>query len=226
MIQDILDYTSQMLPLGLAALIIFLLLQPIRKKRLNQMNLISSGGRESALSLFVIFCAGLASLTLFPANFWSGAVYYLFRPNTWSALIHGWDPLSCYPSWEETVARAAYLPDMLTPFQEIGRALRARSYWLLFMLVGNIVMFMPIGFFPALLWRNWKWWKALLTGLCTSAAIELIQFFIGRSTDIDDVILNTTGTIAGFWIFCLIRVFFPTLIEGFQCHTRGGYYYG
>ena len=219
MIQDILAYTSQMFPLGAVALIVFLLLQPIRRRRLNEMNLISSGWRESTLALFTIFCAGLAALTLFPANFWSGFNYFLFRPNVWGVLIHEWDPLSYYPTWEKTIAGVANLSDMLTPFQEIGRALRARSYWLLFMLVGNIIMFMPMGFFPALLWRNWKWWNAQLTGFCCSATIELIQFFIGRSTDIDDIILNTAGAIAGFWIFCLIRAVFPNVIKLFQCHN-------
>ena len=54
---------------------------------------------------------------------------------------------SFYPSWEETASQFAYLPNMLTPFEEISRALNRKSYWLLFMLLGNIIMFMPIGFF-------------------------------------------------------------------------------
>lgn len=226
MILDILDYMEQMLPLGAAALIVFFLLRPLRKKRLSGLNLVSSGRRESALALFLVFCAGLAALTLFPANFWGYVFDWLFRRNHWSLAWSGRTPASFYPTWEETASQLAYLPRMLKPFEEISRALNRRSYWLLFMLLGNIIMFMPVGFFPALLWRGWRWWKSLLAGFCTSAMIELIQFFIGRSTDIDDVILNTAGALIGFWVFCLLRAIFPKLIEKFQCQPRGGYYCG
>lgn len=219
--QDVWRYVTQMIPLGLSALVILMLLRPMRKKRLSQMNLVSSAWRETALVLFVVFCAGLASLTLFPANIWS---YVISFGQGWN---DGVSFFSFYPSWEETASQFAYLPNMLTPFEEISRALNRRSYWLLFMLLGNIIMFMPLGFFPALLWRRWKWWKSLLAGFCTSVSIEFIQFFIGRSTDIDDVILNTTGALVGFWIFCLLRLLLPTrFTEKFQCQPKGGYYCG
>lgn len=226
--QDVWGYVTQMIPLGLSALVILMLLGPIRKKRLSQLNLVSSARRETALVLFVVFCAGLAALTLFPANFWAYVFDWIFRRDywNWGWGVSGWRLADFYPSWEETVSGLDYLPDMLTPFQEIRRALDHMSYWLLFMLVGNIIMFMPLGFFPALLWRKWRWWKSLLAGFCASASIEFIQFFIGRSTDIDDVILNTTGALAGFWVFCLLRAVFPNFIEKFQCQPRGGYYRG
>ena len=226
--QDVWGYVTQMIPLGLSALVILMLLGPIRKKRLSQLNLVSSARRETALVLFVVFCAGLAALTLFPANFWAYVFDWIFRRDywNWGWGVSGWRLADFYPSWEETVSGLDYLPDMLTPFQEIRRALDHMSYWLLFMLLGNIIMFMPLGFFPALLWRRWKWWKSLLAGFCTSVSIEFIQFFIGRSTDIDDVILNTTGALAGFWVFCLLRAVFPNFIEKFQCQPRGGYYRG
>lgn len=226
MILDILDYAKQMLPLGVAALAVFLLLRPIRIRRLQQQNLTSSAQREAALALFVIFCAGLAALTLFPANLWAYVYDFLFRHSVWKMIWSDRSFLNFYPTWEETLSGLTYLPQVLTPFEEILRALHRRSYWLLFMLFGNIVMFMPIGFFPALLWRKWRWWKALLTGFCTSSAIEFVQFFIGRSTDIDDVILNTTGALAGFWIFCLLRAALPDFTKNFQCQPRGGYYCG
>lgn len=212
-VSDVLRYVVQMLPMCLLALVVFLIVRPARLGRLKAHGLVSGTLREITLCLFLLFCAGLAALTLFPANFWSGTGFLQ-------------NPLSYYPTWEQTMAGLDYLPNMLTPFQEIRRALDHMSYWGLFMLLGNIIMFMPIGFFPALLWRKWRWWKSLLTGFCTSTAIEFIQFFIGRSTDIDDVILNTAGALAGFWIFCLLRAIAPNVMEKFQCHLRGGYYHG
>ena len=41
-----------MIPMGLSALVILMLLRPMRKKRLSQMNLVSSAWRETALVLF------------------------------------------------------------------------------------------------------------------------------------------------------------------------------
>ena len=226
MIADILGYVRQMIPLGLAALVVLLLLRPLRKRRLRRLNLVSSPGREAALALFAVFAAGLAALTLFPANLWAYVFDWFFRRDYWNWAWSGTALTQFYPSWEDTVSGLAYLPQMLTPFEEISRALNRRSYWLLFMLLGNIIMFMPVGFFPALLWRRWRWWKSLLTGFCTSVTIEFIQFFIGRSTDIDDVILNTIGAAAGFWVFCLLRAILPDFVKKFQCQPKGGYYRG
>lgn len=228
MIADILRYVRQMLPLGLIALVILLLLCPVRKKRLNRLGLSSPPRREAALAFFIVFAAGLAALTLFPANLWGYVFDRLFRSQAYFHSTWGGDLAwtDFYPSWEETASRFAHLPHMLKPFEEISRALNRKSYWLLFMLLGNIIMFMPLGFFPALLWRRWRWWKSLLAGFCTSSAIEFIQFFIGRSTDIDDIILNTTGALTGFWVLCLLRAVFPSFTKKFQCQPRGGYYCG
>lgn len=225
MILDILNYFEQMLPLGIVALIVFLCLQPARKQRFNQLNISSSRLRECTLAFFVVFCAGLAALTLFPANFWSGSIYFILHPTAWRTLIHAWDPLSYYPTWNEIVSDFAYLPQMLKPFEEISRAINRQSYWLLFMLLGNIILFIPIGFFPALLWRGWKGWKSFLTGFAVSTSIEFIQFFIGRSTDVDDVILNTVGALIGFLLFCVLRMMFPNLMKKFQCQSIKGDYY-
>ena len=59
MILDILNYGKQMLPMGLAAVAVFLLLRPVRIRRLERLELVSPGLREAALALFVVFCAGL-----------------------------------------------------------------------------------------------------------------------------------------------------------------------
>ncbi len=219
-ISDVLRYVVQMIPMCLLALVIFLAVRPARLRRLTVRGLTSSTLREIILCLFLVFCAGLSALTLFPSNIWS---YVISLGRGW---YDGATFFSFYPSWEQTTASLAYLPNMLTPFQEIRRTLRQMSYWGLFMLLGNIIMFMPVGFFPALLWRKWRWWKSLLLGFLSSVFIEFVQFFIGRSSDIDDVILNTAGALIGFWVFWLLRAISPRFTEKFLCQPRGGYYCG
>lgn len=219
-ISDIFRYVVQMVPMCLLALAVFLIVRPARLRRLKARGLVSGTLREIALCLFLLFCAGLAALTLFPSNIWTYVISF------GRAYPAEYSFFSFYPTWEQTMAGLDYLYRIFTPFEEIRRALSQMSYWLLFMLLGNIIMFMPIGFFSALLWRKPRWWKSLLIGLGSSVTIEFIQFFIGRSTDIDDVILNTAGALAGFWGFWLLRLLFPTFTEKFQCQPRGGYYCG
>ena len=42
-------------------------------------------------------------------------------------------------------------------------------------------MFLPFGFFPALLWRGCTWKRALATGLCVTGFIECWQLLVGRA---------------------------------------------
>lgn len=219
--QNILDYTAQMLPCMLIAMAVFLLLRPLRRKRLRRAALVSGPWREGALLLFVMFAAGLAALTLFPANLWLYVSDRLLKPQLWEMRWEGRGLSDFYPSWDEIAARMGDLPDMLAPFEEIARALRGGP-WVFFMMLANIGIFIPVGFFSALLWRAPRWWKSALAGLGSSCAIEFVQFFIGRITDIDDVMLNTAGALAGFWLFCLLKFLFPRWIGKFQCVSKEG----
>jgi glycopeptide antibiotics resistance protein len=76
-------------------------------------------------------------------------------------------------------------------------------------LFGNIIMFIPFGIFLPWLYKK-KFWKVVLIAALSASCIEFIQFlnmFAGyyRYVDIDDVILNTSGAVIGYWIF---KVFF------------------
>ena len=184
-LENILEYFFQMLPCMGIALLIFLLLRPWRLGRLARLGLSIGPAREGALLLFVMFAAGLAALTLFPAYFWTAG--------HWRGVLDGTQPL-----FQPVDLQVQLQTIQLEPFREIFRAVRGP--WVMFLVVANVGIFSPVGFFTALLWRRPRWWRSLLAGFCASFTIELIQFFIGRSTDIDDLILNTAGALAGFWV--------------------------
>lgn len=207
-------YGKQMLPLALIALGALRLCRGWRQKRLAAKGLTTTTAHEVVLAVFVAFCAGLTALTLFPGGFWAWDTH----------LLYGGNPFDRYYSWEQVVARTAWLDEMLTPFQEIRRAFRVNDSWFWFLLAGNIAMFMPIGFFPGLLWKKWNWWKSLLTGLFASTTIEFVQFFIGRSTDIDDVILNTTGAVLGYIVYWVLSRLWPAV--GTKCKCQEVKYHG
>ena len=72
-------------------------------------------------------------------------------------------------------------------------------------MVLNMVMFAPLGFLlPAYFERYRHWGRTLAAGFLTSLTVELIQLFTFRATDVDDLIMNTLGTLVGFLIAKLI----------------------
>lgn len=61
-------------------------------------------------------------------------------------------------------------------------------------IIGNIVMFMPWGLGLVLLWkRNQSPRRILFLCFLITVMIEALQLFIGRSVDVDDLILNFLG---------------------------------
>jgi len=73
-------------------------------------------------------------------------------------------------------------------------------------LVGNVVMFIPLGFFaPCFLKRMRKIFPAMLFLSCLIVTVEIVQYFTFLGTcDIDDLILNMAGVLIG-WIFWRFR---------------------
>ncbi len=82
--------------------------------------------------------------------------------------------------------------------------------------LGNIIMFIPYGFFVSYYLKLKKPLSAFLLILLVSASIETTQLLIGRVFDIDDIILNIIGGILGFLIYKfldLINVHLPEMLK-------------
>lgn len=86
----------------------------------------------------------------------------------------------------------------------------------------NIIFFMPFGFLLPILWKEFrKFLPTVLAGFVFSLIIEVGQLFTIRATDVDDLIMNTLGTILGFIIFKILSKIFKsilskTVIEGYN----------
>ena len=128
-------------------------------------------------------------------------------------------PVLDLPEWEEVAHRLRVLPESITPFREILRVNRGGP-WLKFVLLGNIAMFAPIGFGLGLLWKEKRWYHAVLFGAAFSFGIEFIQVFVGRVSDIDDVMLNTVGTLFGFIIYCIVSKVISLDWHKFCCQIK------
>ena len=73
--------------------------------------------------------------------------------------------------------------------------------------IGNSAMFIPTGILTPLLYKHLNSFpKTVLTGFLLSLSIEILQLpFAVRCSDVDDLILNTLGCMAGYGIVCLCR---------------------
>ena len=95
------------------------------------------------------------------------------------------------------------------PFKEI---LRYKFTDQLFFhnVIGNIAVFIPFGYLITdaiyILSKKDKFYISLIYVVITSLSIETIQLFIGRTFDIDDIILNTLGGLIGIIIYKLIHL--------------------
>jgi glycopeptide antibiotics resistance protein len=73
---------------------------------------------------------------------------------------------------------------------------------------GNILMFVPLGLFAALLLPRKGWWLLLIMGTAFSVAIELFQqtFLPGRFPEVRDVVSNSTGFLIGAAMSVALRL--------------------
>ncbi|MBE1554333.1 VanZ family protein [Sporosarcina limicola] len=99
-------------------------------------------------------------------------------------------------------------------FQDNYYAITELNFWQPFIInfLGNICIFIPIGFMLPLLWNKFnRFWKVSLIGLSISLFIEITQLTQARSSDIDDLWLNTLGSMIGYYIYFISKKCVPHL---------------
>lgn len=166
------QYLATALPGAMLGVLLYAIAYPLRRRRLERLGLRSYASREWLMLLFLSYCGAMAMLTLTPPTF-----------HLLAALRGEW----------------------LTPFFSTGEfnlRLFSNQYYSVGLTVGNVILFMPFTFFAAVLWRNYRWYHALVTALCITVCIECWQHFVGRLSELDDLVLNTLGGILG-WLFYL-----------------------
>lgn len=63
----------------------------------------------------------------------------------------------------------------------------------------NVVLFLPLGILLPVLWKRFRGMKPVLAaGFFLSLGIELLQILTFRLTDVNDLLMNTLGTLLGF----------------------------
>ena len=88
----------------------------------------------------------------------------------------------------------------IIPFQEIFRY-DVGSRLFIFNVVGNIMAFVLFGLIISFYIKPKNVLPPFIISLLVSATVEFVQLNIGRSFDVDDIILNVTGGIIGFLLY-------------------------
>lgn len=157
-------------------------------------------GNEVCRLLLVCWLAGLLCLVWTPGNFWH---------HLWNSVLHG-VPLEL-GDWlfSGGFSLSVSFPEM------VMNAFTGGSWQVL----GNVLLYLPLGLLLPLIWRECTWWRTAAVGLAVSLVTELVQPVFGRSFDLDDLIANLLGTLAGWLLFALFRLVLPRAVE--KCQNNG-----
>lgn len=150
--------------------------------------------REIFMIIFSVYVIWLVSQTVIPHMEWCDGGFVISIP-------------------ENYVAKYNYIP-----FAAISDALYkifvdGNLYYVIYLL-GNILVFIPIGFFVSfLIPKKVTFLQIVIISFISSTIIETVQLFLPRMVDVDDVILNTIGGIIGFSLFILIKKIVPGVVD-------------
>lgn len=148
------------------------------------------------MALLWAYCGGMAAITLTPRWF------------DWYALVTGRQEALLPFFAAGTVNLTLFETFRLTP-------------WALFILVGNVATFLPFGLFMGALWRSCSTGRALAAGLCITGGVECWQLLVGRAFDVDDLLLNALGVLAGYGLWRLFVRLFPKVKDRFYVSSGG-----
>ena len=99
-----------------------------------------------------------------------------------------------------TYQNTGYAGVNFTPFKEMFRYTFGSQKFMK-NIVGNIILFIPFGFFTSYYLNHKKAIVPAFITLVVSLCAEGIQYHIGRIFDVDDIILNVLGGFLGYLIF-------------------------
>lgn len=183
---SILGYFFQAVPITCLVGTIYIIIRAITIKRKKlQVDWL----KEIVTLLFICYLTGLISLVILPANFW----LYVFDGIFW-----GW--------WDEIFPIFSFGGFNLvpSPIKALSGDLTIGS-WVKEMLIGNIVMFLPLGLFLPFVTEKINRKNVFAVAVFTPICMEFLQMVFGRCFDVDDLICNFLGIAIGFFIGFAIK---------------------
>ena len=148
--------------------------------------------------LFSCYVTGLVNLVLLPPNFW-GDIWY-------GLLVTGfsdWSPPRLF------CGNFQFVPTFVRYLT--GELEGPPGAWVSTMIVCNFLMLIPMGLFLPTLFPKLCGRRMLLAAGIIPLGIEILQPIVGRNFDVDDLITNSLGILAGWGaakLFSVLRKHF------------------
>ena len=197
----IFGYILNMFPYMLIAIPVVILIRVISCSFLKKKELKTTVWHELGVCLFALFLVGLFSQTIIPQfDFGVGGI----------SITNG-----------NLLGEINLIPGKV--FIDTWRESMVGGYWLYFAInfIGNICLFVPIGFCVPLLWNKSSLPKTLLVGFLISLFIELCQLLQARGTDIDDLWINTLGAMIGYLLYVGVCRIAKQFLLKFRIQKKG-----
>ncbi|WP_255263786.1 VanZ family protein [Peptoniphilus sp. oral taxon 386] len=173
----------------------FILFSLIRTNFFKSLKRKSNPKRELILSIFVAYIAVMCLL--------------LFLPNVFMS-NHGIDLTSqnfdFVGDFKDRISAGSWGVNII-PFRTMKSYIKYSGVFHVFLnIAGNILIFIPFGTMLPMLYDDMrKFYRVAVLSATFSFLVEIVQFFVGRSVDIDDFILNTIGGMIGYFVFKMIQ---------------------
>ncbi len=183
---SVINQFIQVIPITLLVGILYIIFRFLKLKKNNSD---INYKREILYLIFICYIVGLFNLVLVPINFWNIIwynIFYNFNENPFAGIFDF--SYNFIPTIYKIII-GEYTPDS----------------WVKAMIVGNFLMFIPMGILLSLCFENVNKKNIFKYAVLIPLAIEVLQLIVGRSFDIDDLVMNFLGIVIGYFIVELVK---------------------
>lgn len=183
---SVINQFIQVIPITLLVGILYIIFRFLKLKKNNSD---INYKREILYLIFICYIVGLFNLVLVPINFWNIIwynIFYNFNENPFAGIFDF--SYNFIPTIYKIII-GEYTPDN----------------WVKAMIVGNFLMFIPMGILLSLCFENVNKKNIFKYAVLIPLAIEVLQLVVGRSFDIDDLVMNFLGIVIGYFIVELVK---------------------
>ena len=188
---SIINQFIQVIPITLLVGLLYIIFRFLKLKKNNSD---INYKKEILYLIFVCYIVGLFNLVLVPRNFWNTIwhnIFYNLNENPFEGIFD-------------------FSYNFIPTIYKIIIGEYALGSWVKTMIIGNLLMFIPMGILLSLCFKNFKKKNMFNYAILIPLSIEVIQLVVGRSFDIDDLVMNFLGIFIGYYIVellkCLINV--------------------
>lgn len=176
---SVINHFIQVIPITLLVGLLYIIFRFLKLKKNNSD---INYKREILYLIFICYIVGLFNLVLVPRNFWDIIwynIFYNFNENPFAGIFD-------------------FSYNFIPTIYKIIIGEYTLDSWGKAMIVGNFLMFIPMGIMLPLVFKNINKKNIFVIAILITLLIEILQPIVGRSFDIDDIIMNFIGSIIGY----------------------------